>query len=128
MVKDIYPGIGSSKPQGLTAIGDTLFFVAHDSSHGFELWKSDGTDSGTVLVKDIRPGTDSGINPESLGACDVVFEIVEHQGLAFFAADDGLSGFEVWRSDGTAAGTQQTGDVNPGLVRLLPGSADKRRR
>ena len=34
--------------------GRTLFFAANDGIHGQELWKSDGTRSGTVLVKDIN--------------------------------------------------------------------------
>ena len=37
-------------------MGGTLFFTANDGIHGLELWKSDGTAAGTVLVKDIRPG------------------------------------------------------------------------
>ena len=33
-----------------------LYFVADDGISGYELWKSDGTGAGTVLVKDIEPG------------------------------------------------------------------------
>ena len=36
--------------------GSRLFFAADDGTHGDELWNSDGTAEGTVLVKDIRPG------------------------------------------------------------------------
>ena len=50
------PGTGSSYPSDLTNVNGTLFFAANDGTSGVELWKSDGTAAGTVLVKDIRPG------------------------------------------------------------------------
>ena len=43
-------------PRNLTNVNGTLFFAADDGTNGCELWKSDGTAAGTVLVKDIRPG------------------------------------------------------------------------
>ena len=45
MVKDINPGTGSSSPHNLTQVNNTLFFLS-----GNDLWKSDGTESGTMLV------------------------------------------------------------------------------
>src|SRR5262249_53540670 len=61
LVKDINPGSGSSafSAPSLTNVNGTLFFRANDGTNGYELWKSDGTTAGTVLVKDIRPGGDS---------------------------------------------------------------------
>ena len=50
------PARPSSSPSGLADVGGTLFFTADDGIHGRELWKSDGTKAGTVLVKDIDPG------------------------------------------------------------------------
>ena len=45
-------------------MGSTLYFQANGypdgSNNGVELWKSDGTADGTVLVKDIRTGINSG--------------------------------------------------------------------
>ena len=46
----------SSSPADLTDVNGTLFFRADDGTNGSELWKSDGTLAGTVLVKDIDPG------------------------------------------------------------------------
>src|SRR6516164_8224053 len=63
LVKDINPGPGSSLAVGPTAppvqfveVKGVAFFVANDGVHGPELWKSNGTAAGTILVKDIIPG------------------------------------------------------------------------
>ena len=51
------PAAAVPTPHILTAVGDTLYFWADDGVNGDELWKSDGTEAGTVLVKDINPGS-----------------------------------------------------------------------
>ena len=58
MIVDIYTGSrpASSIPGDLTNVNGTLYFEADDGVHGNELWKSDGTDAGTTMVKDIFPG------------------------------------------------------------------------
>jgi ELWxxDGT repeat protein len=62
---------------------------------GTELWKSDGTTAGTVMVKDISPGPRSS-NPVGL---------TNLRGTLYFTADDGIHGRELWKSYGTRAGT-----------------------
>src|SRR5437763_2852314 len=57
MVLDINPTLLSSNPTGLMAVGATTYFSADDGAHGQELWKSDGTAAGTLMVKDINPGS-----------------------------------------------------------------------
>ena len=103
MVKDINTG-GSSQLQYLTIVGSTLFFNAYDGINGPELWKSDGTSSGTVMIKDINPGL-LGSSPTHL---------TNVGGTLFFAARDGTTGYELWKSDGTAAGTVMVKDIWPG--------------
>ena len=102
-VKVIHP-LGNSQPQNLTDVHGTLFFSADDGTHGTELWKSDGTDAGTVLVKDINPGS-GGSNSTNLTAVG---------NTLFFTANDGTDGVELWKSDGTEAGTVLVKKFNPG--------------
>jgi ELWxxDGT repeat protein len=86
-------------------VNGTLFFTARDGVHGSELWKSDGTADGTVLVKDINPTVPTLYH--FLGFTNV-------DGTLFFYADDGEHGRELWKSDGTADGTLLVKDINPG--------------
>src|SRR4029077_6027449 len=97
-----------------------LLFSAVDSSSAFdgtglEPWISDGTAAGTRQVADIHqqvtPFPGGGLPPvpgwSSPGPS-------VWTGSAFlFAADDGLTGRELWATDGTAAGTRQVRDIHP---------------
>ena len=116
LVADIYAGIGSSGPRNLTNVSGTLFFSAAGGAESYsnkELWKSDGTSAGTILVKEIMPGGISGSNP-------AYFTNVN--GVLFFSANDGatVNGTELWKSDGTEAGTMLVKNINPGPASSLP--------
>jgi ELWxxDGT repeat protein len=94
--------------------GNRLFFVAGDALNGTELWTSDGTSAGTHMVKDIIPGTSSpGIELGSGTGWGRVQSAAIGNTL-YFSADDGSSGRELWKSDGSAAGTVRVADINPG--------------
>ena len=107
LVKDIVPGSGGSNYAGNYHLypmlnNNSLLFMARTPSSGVELWKSDGTDAGTVLLKDINPGSDS--------SAASFFQTFNN--LVFFAANDGVHGNELWKTDGTVGGTTLFKDIN----------------
>src|SRR5262249_23536232 len=101
MVLDLNSTTLTSDPHDIVAIGSTAYFAPSDGIQGTELWKSDGTAAGTVLVADINPGSAG----SSLGYLTNV------NGTLFFAADDGTHGVELWKSDSAAAGTVLVKDI-----------------
>jgi ELWxxDGT repeat protein len=92
-------------------IGDTVYFTADDRKYGRELWKSDGTAAGTVMVKDIRSGD---VNYHFMSSNPKFLTNVN--GTLYFTADDGTNGRELWKSNGTAAGTVMVKDIRSGDV------------
>lgn len=110
IIKEIDPGSFNTQIQNPVTIGNELYFAANDGVHGEELWKSDGTTAGTVMVADINPGSGSS-NPANLTSLN---------GELYFTASDGVHGTELWKSDGTAAGTSMVADLNPGAASSNP--------
>lgn len=110
LVGDINPGPNSSGSSNLADVNGTVFFAADDGVHGTELWKTDGTATGTILVKDIYHG-DRISGPSNL---------TNVNGTLYFIADDGVHGRELWKSDGTEAGTVLVKDLYPGATASYP--------
>ncbi|MCB0518183.1 MAG: hyalin [Lewinellaceae bacterium] len=108
MVKDINPGAGDSDCQNFNVANGYLLFVADDGTNGRELWRSDGTEAGTVMVMDIRPG--SGSSAPFLNNEPIYYTVWND--VLYFAADNGSTGSELWRSDGTEGGTYLVKDIN----------------
>lgn len=107
LVRDINPGSANGLlefGQPLLAALGRLWFRAQDGVHGLELWTSDGTASGTAMVKDLA--LVGGSDPRSLVQLD--------EDEIWFTAWSPDLGRELWRSDGTALGTQLFADLNPG--------------
>lgn len=86
-----------------------LFWVGYDQVHGAELWSSDGTSAGTGLVLDFAPG-----NASAFPSVAANFSMRVIAGSLWYAASDGNTGYELCRSDGTAAGTRRVAELAPG--------------
>jgi ELWxxDGT repeat protein len=113
---------GSSNPHALRAVDGTLYFAATDLVQGVELWKSDGTAVGTVVVRNLDNTPSPGGNPgDSFPAW-----LTDVFGTLYFVAYGELQeqpgpngepiGRELWKSDGTAAGTLLVADIFPDPV------------
>lgn len=83
----------------MKSVGDYLYLVTHRQG----LWKSDGTESGTSLIKDFN-------------ICDKLTDV---NGTLFFSATDVFKGeVELWKSDGTSINTKQVKDIEIGISSL----------
>lgn len=126
LLVDTYPGgnfggfFGPPPPSNFTALNNNVvLFTAVDPEGGQELWRTDNTTAGTYRIKDIHPGEQWSV-PTGLTVLD---------GVAYFAADDqftptgtntGYYDRELFRTDGTAAGTYRVADIMPGAYGSTP--------
>jgi ELWxxDGT repeat protein len=106
LVKDILPGADSGVVTITNAgvAGNSLYFSALDPSLGEELWITDGTEAGTMLVKDIYPGI-QGSRQKFYTA---------YNGQVYFTAFNPTNGTELWRTDDIEGAIMAGGDVLPG--------------
>jgi len=106
-----------------------FYFKANDGVHGNELWRTDGTEAGTFMVKDINPGAASGVTASnSYTYTNTNFAVFN--GYLYFMGEDAATGYGVWRTDGTEAGTEKvitllsSDGINRSLV-ILGATNDK---
>jgi ELWxxDGT repeat protein len=106
MVEELVAGARHRGPRELTAVGEELFFQAPVGEYGGELWRSDGSRSGTVLIKNIDPFE------EYSHSRSTHYAMTDVGGTLFMGVADGVHGWEPWRSDGTRKGTVLVEDIN----------------
>jgi ELWxxDGT repeat protein len=90
-----------------SVMNNVLYFIGNDGNNGFELWRTDGTNAGTFMVKDIHQGVGSSIiytNEKQYFA--------QLNGYLYFGAAESVNGAELWRTDGTEAGTTLVADID----------------
>lgn len=80
---------------GFVLVNDIMYFRATgNTGPGQQLWRSDGTSTGTYMVATVPSSTLS--NNWGVGVNSTLF----------FISSDTTRGTELWKSDGTAAGTR----------------------
>lgn len=90
----------------VAALGSSFIFSGSDEANGEELWITDATGTtGTTILKDINPGV-SGSRPSLF--------VPGEAGTLYFTAHTDATGVELWKTDGTPAGTTMVADLNPG--------------
>lgn len=112
---DLYTGTtsgnpNSSTPQPLGMVGSRFVFSATNSTHGWELWSTDGTPAGTTLMS-IRSGSSAGISSSPIQ--------INMGSYMIFVGNSG-NGDELFKTDGTAAGTTLLKEINSGTSSSSP--------
>jgi len=126
LLADLNPGPqGSFLGQGFgisrsTVAGGRWFFTAYTPATASEIYVSDGTPAGTTLVADVdHQASAFGLSFFS-GSLIEPGALADLSGTLFFQATDGISGQELWKSNGTPGGTVQVADLVPGAVGSSP--------
>lgn len=103
LVKDIFPGMNGGWTNDafiafpeFVPVGDYLLFKAYNEELDMELWRTDGSEAGTSLLKDFNMN----------GFSNIILKGAHLNGYFYFSADDGINGNQIWVTDGTPQGTQ----------------------
>ena len=84
-------------------IDDVIYFAAHEKETGRELWKSDGTEAGTQMIKDLTPGQN--LRFDSLAASSDLRNFFSFQNQVYFIKRN-YENNQIWLTDGTEEGTR----------------------
>lgn len=102
-----------SSPSGFVEFREMMFFQAITEGYGREIWVTNGNENEVFILKDIYPGSNSGIQT-LLSKSSVILN-----NTLYFIANDGTSNGEIWKTDGTTEGTEKMTDfLNSGISEL----------
>ncbi len=93
MVYDVDPATNptaSSYPAYFTILNGKLYFSADATIFGQELWGTDGTDEGTIIVEDLKTG---------LGANGWVQKLNMYNNRLYFVGEETEDNFQLWCYD-----------------------------
>lgn len=151
LLKDVFPGynIGMSGDPAFMKINNKIYFIAvqNNNSSNNQLWVTDGTSSGTSKLKDLN--FEYAIETTVVAGNNIFFyhhnelwgyntitdslqllKTFQYSGNVkmygmndklFVAANDGIHGKEIWKSDGTLAGTSLLKDIVPNMNSSIDG-------
>ena len=115
MVVDMNTAPPDSSPWGFTKAEGQAFFIASDQVSATNLWRTDSTQAGTVALN--QDSTISFVGLTDLYQQGLLLAIGSN---VYFTASDPAHGQELWRSDGTMAGTKMVKDIYPGVTGSMP--------
>jgi ELWxxDGT repeat protein len=106
-----YAGSSTRYPRGFSFVGTKVVFAASDRTYGAELWAYDEATGVTSLLRNFIAERAGSNVLDTSGRPDDFFTIGNR---VYFSATDNEHGRELWRTDGTAAGTELFADLTPG--------------
>lgn len=143
-VNDGIRGYNGLSEYNFAVQGEVLYFMANDGSNGTELWRSDGTESGTYIISDLTNGNHSishyltphngdllFINIDSANVRNLYVMngndmsvtllkqieasyLTQFNDKVYFKGYQSATGNELWITDGTPSGTNMVSDIFPG--------------
>ena len=105
-----------SQPRDFFQSGEIIYFTADDNESGRELWKFDlvqSSSTGVDLIKDIYEGSDDSFD------IDANAEFTQFGDEVYFAADDGITGVELWKTNGTIESTILVRNIDLNAIQVI---------
>ncbi|WP_294244970.1 T9SS type A sorting domain-containing protein [uncultured Chryseobacterium sp.] len=139
LLKDIFPGFdgGIGPLPSFRNVNNKIYFLARQNYSSLQIWQTDGTPAGTVKAKDLPVNYVNELvvsgnklyfyQNQELWTFDTVthdlillktffysgnVKLYAFNNQIFLAANDGVSGKEIWKTDGTVAGTEMLKDIS----------------